>query len=120
MITIYLEPDTETDKHNKIHIIKLVRHYTGLGLKDSKQIVDDMFDGITQKIYLSEHTRDSSYIRECIEEFSKEGVNAYLNDEVEKQKDQLKEKIKECIHICTDIEETETLEVLSVAFGMLK
>ena len=58
---------------NKLQVIKLIKECTGLGLKDSKEIADKMFDnlGLVRELEILEPYTKEGYAFNPYEEFTK-------------------------------------------------
>jgi len=106
-----------------IEIIKQIRTITHLGLKESKEIADAVRDGMRQVIepalsYKSD--RDPELQKACFA-LRDLGFNIEYECDLEQSKAQkaIKEHIKAILSLCVDQDESELLEVMSVAFKMV-
>ena len=110
-------------KESKIRCIKYTRILTGLGLKETKTIMDKVTDNETVEIETKEEwglcpIENLEFI-ESIKELENLGIiveqEKGLSNRIE-----LRENIKNAIHICADLGEADVLEILAVAFKMIK
>jgi hypothetical protein len=97
---------------DKIQAIKAVRDLTGYGLKDSKAIVDAVFNGHVQSFKNREvmyhFDRNIETLKAC-------NINVIFADSFEQK---IRPMLKECVNLCLEYDEAEMLEVLAVAFKM--
>jgi hypothetical protein len=103
------------DPENKIQAIKQIRTFTGMGLKESKAIADDIWRGV-DRIVKVKVPFGAGDLKECFRVLRNTcNINAFTGPTFASE---IGSKLKECISLCLEHDEAEMLEVLSVAFKM--
>lgn len=102
----------------KIEVIKQIRTITGIGLKEAKEIADDLFVGI-QRDVVSAYSESEPDFVSAINILKECSIKVEIDSARHNALKDLKNITKQAIAICTEHDEAELLEIYAVAFKVL-